>query len=172
MKGKIQNFKIATNYLIKKKKSGDVRAGGRMYSRRPILNSLEGDRTPPATGEMGQAIQVRHLDLAFRRPDPPCVASVLGIICWGYKTLPFSHSFCSPSPARLRALESALPVWCPLFWLTVVRTVGLRLMPCLDASHRAWPGIVSQRGLLLHNSTVLSITWGVGVGTKPISSVN
>ena len=47
-----------------------------MYSRRPILNSLEGDRTPPATGEMGQAIQVRHLDLAFRRPDPPCVASV------------------------------------------------------------------------------------------------
>lgn len=70
MKGKIQNFKIAMNYLIKKK-SGDLRAGERMYSRRPILNSLEGDRTPPATGEMGQAIQVRHLDLAFGRPDLP-----------------------------------------------------------------------------------------------------
>lgn len=135
MKGEIQNFKIATNYLIKKKKSGDLRADGRMYSRRPILSSLEGDRTPPATGEMGKAIQVRHLDLAFRRPDLPVLPLLL------VSSVEVIKPFLSHTPSVSLPLPGCV-LWnrhflcgAPLFWLTVVRTVGLRLMPCLGASH-------------------------------------
>ena len=106
-----------------------------MYSRRPTLNSLEGDRTPPATGEMGQAIQVRHLDLAFGRPDLPVLP------LFQVSSVEVIKLFLSHTPSASLPLPGCM-LWnqhflcgAPLFWLTVVRTVGLRLMPRLGTSH-------------------------------------
>lgn len=56
------------------------------------------------TGDPGQVS-----GSGMQKARPLLVASALGIICRGYNTLPSSHSFSSPSPARPHTPELALP---------------------------------------------------------------
>lgn len=137
-----------------------------------ILRNMTGLLLPQGwwAGDPGQASGP-----GIRKARPPFVTSVLGIICRDCKTLPSSHSFYFLSPARLHALESALPVWRPSLLDHNGQNCGMKthsLPRCF--SPVLWPCSVPERFTpqWLHGS--FHNLWGRGGETNPnhISSVN